>query len=132
MLTPAIHLLSLWRDPPEWVLWARPTTEAEREQLGSVSLVLTLDVGEDEASRTDYGVADLGVHVRWLDEPAPPDVASYALRRDVTEMRGTPWMAWLKDVRRDLRRRHERHRQTYTRGKIHVLDPRRETHARRQ
>lgn len=129
----AIRLLSLWRDPPDWIVWARPTTEMERRALDeAVDLVITIDVGEDPDARIDYGVADVAVAVRWADDPRQLDnIASYIIRRDIDDIRSTPWVAWLKDIRRDLRRRHAKHGKTYTRGRIHVLDARKVTHGSR-
>ena len=114
-LPAAIRLLSLWRDPPDWIVWARPTTEIEYARLGpGVDLVLTIDVGEDEEARRDYGVCDVGVGVRWYDERRATDVATFILMRDAEGV--TPWMAWLRDARRDLRRRATRDGYTREQG----------------
>jgi hypothetical protein len=97
-----------------------------------IDVVFTLDLDEGrEPGAPPVGVARVGFAVRWRGDPVVPSVATWMVDRAHPE-HVTPVRRWLADVRRDLRRRRERHEQAYTDAKIHVLDPRGETHAPRR
>jgi hypothetical protein len=123
-MTPTLHLLSLLDDPPEWVLWVRPAREDE-----GCDVVVTLDLDTD-ASPT-AGQARVGHAVAWMGERRPSGVACWSVERPGEGATAGGYVAWLRDIRRDLRRRHDRHGTTYTVERVHVLDERRETHRRR-
>ncbi len=92
-------------------------------------MVATLDLGEAE------GVARVGFAVRWRGEPRPAIACWFVDREGLAQhgsRTGDPFVAWIRDVRRDMKRRHAKHGKEYTEDRIHVLDPREQTHAPRR
>lgn len=127
---PVLWLLAHLDAPPDWLSWLRPAREGE-----GCDVVATLDL-TTEGDEQDAGVARVGFAVRWRGEQRPEGIACWMVDREGVSQHGSrtgdPFVAWIRDIRRDLRRRHAKHGTGYTDERIHLLDPREQTHAPRR